>query len=73
MFKIGEKLICINNISSTKNIIVGNIYIAKKCTKRRDKEFVTIIGEEYEEDYFCYRFKSVTEIRKDKLEKLKNV
>jgi len=73
IFKIGERIKCINagNYTPTanQNIIVGNTYIVEDC----EYGFVRITGEHIEGRYLCYRFVSLREIRKQKLEKLKSL
>jgi hypothetical protein len=71
MFKIGEKVVCINSIESTKpNIKNGSTYTVKYYVYRKPSFFITINGEYREEQFFASRFISIKEERRKKLNKL---
>lgn len=75
MFKIGEKIICVDSgsmsVEKKWNIKNGNIYTVKKYFRKNQSTFVTIDGELSEEEFFAWRFESIKEQRKLKLKKLK--
>lgn len=77
MFKVGERVKCVNagnfSFNPRSNIINGNTYIVIVCSQGTKSEFITIYGEHHEEKYLALRFVSLRDIRKEKLEKLNSL
>jgi hypothetical protein len=69
MFKIGEKVVCINSgespFENRPNMINGKIYVVRKYF-----DLVSVYGEKKEQDYFAWRFQSLKDQRKEKIQKL---
>ncbi len=83
--KIGDKLVCINNSITKYNsnnrddwgqidLIVDNIYTISQIELAYDDDFVLIYIKEFEEFetnwYFNYRFITLKEYRRKKLESI---
>jgi hypothetical protein len=70
-FRIGETVVCVNNFleNSILDIKIGKKYIVSD-TRIEDNEFFIKIKKENDIYYFAYRFVSLNEYRKNKLNKI---
>lgn len=67
VYKIGDKVICINNTNQERSLIIGKIYtIINICYNE------IIIDNDNYGGFYGYRFKSLQEMRKKKLNNILN-
>jgi hypothetical protein len=75
-FNIGDKIILIDNIDKENNIPFNNITVNKQYTviKKSYEDMVGIINDEGNHRFFkSYRFITLKESRKQKLDKINQV
>jgi len=74
MFKVGDKVKCINNDSLKNCLTINKIYIIEDCHIERNSEFVTIEKDDLNSRFsgiYSRRFiLDVKELRKQKLKEI---
>lgn len=76
-FKKGDRLICINDENSSNMLVKGQTYIVQEFIHHSGSNFTVerkyVLLEGVDLQSYTYRFINIKELRKQKLEKLKNV
>jgi len=71
MFKVGDKVVCINDGDLYKELKINKIYIIKRIDKS-EVSFIsdTFLLENMSSSYYSYRFKLLFDFRKQKIKKI---
>ena len=70
MFKVGDKIVCINSDCYYKDLKLNKIYTVFEYHPNNDYSGPTIQLYNMNNIYYCHRFKTMTQIRKEKIEKI---
>ena len=63
--RVGDRVICIDNLMVEEDLTIGDIYIVKEVETYTDSD-----GDSYINGYFIWRFENIREYRRKKLEKI---
>jgi hypothetical protein len=69
-FKVGDKVVCIDN-NGKNNLILNKTYTIKRCVMFADTARISLV-EFPISAFFTNRFKLLSEVRKEKLKQLRN-
>jgi hypothetical protein len=74
MFKVGDKVVCVENTFATESDLSNSLTLGKTYTVTiiyGDKDFINVISDKkVEQRYWAKRFVSLTRIRKYKIDKI---
>lgn len=70
-FKIGDKIVCIDDNKSSSILIKGDTYIVRDFLEEENIKYVKLENTQFQ--FYASRFSNIKEIRKQKLDKLNSL